>query len=832
MAPCPMSHRRGWGCPPHSDSPPKGTAPLAKVAVKLYRSPGLRLGFADSIAMIGPSLGPTIALSLHRQSTDKRDQDQPMDRKEYTDDIDLQKYWLILKRRWLPATLVFTGTLAAALFYAVSRTPIYNTTGALIFVSNTTPSLTGLGENLGRLDTLFMANNPLDTQAEILTSNTLLNQVITALNLRDEGGNPLHPNNVRENLTVRGVPGTDILHISYTDPDPDLTHKVVNQLMEAYIQYDVATNRTEAASARQFLEQELPTAEAAVNEAAEALRAFKDRNQIVNLEDEAKAAVEVLSVLDNNINGARAELASAQARSQQVAQQIAMDLPMALATNRLTQNPTVQNTLSRLQAVQGELSQSLARYTEAHPIIQNLRSQEATVTEQLRRQVTEVTGLNLEIPATRMQLTTLEQQLIAQWVQTEVDRMSLETRVQSLLETRDRYLEWSLTFPNLERQQQQLVNQLRAAQDTYDRLLIRRQEIQLAENQTVGNARILDYAILPRSAMGSNKKVVLAAGIVGGGLLAVGIAALLDLIDRSVKTVKEAQQTFGLPLLGLIPYYRLPPQPKDGAMVEPSPPLIGPLAEHYPMVSDAYQMLQANLKFVSSDKRLKTFVVTSAVAGEGKTAVASQLALTMAQSGRKVLLLEADMRSPSQHHVWNVLNGIGLSHVLVGEGSLREALQSLSPTLTLMTAGVHPPNPLALIDSEQMAKLLKELAQDYDLVILDTPPLANCADAAILGKIADGVVLVVRPRVLDSTAAAAAKSLLERSNAQVLGLVANGTEVTTTHEDYTPPKSHLPKPPRPTLVNQPWGQRAKALLGLTGSPRSSLLPKRSDPGPG
>jgi len=142
------------------------------------------------------------------------------------------------------------------------------------------------------------------------------------------------------------------------------------------------------------------------------------------------------------------------------------------------------------------------------------------------------------------------------------------------------------------------------------------------------------------------------------------------------------------------------------------------------------------------------------------------------------------MRSPQQHTIWDVINGIGLSHVLVGEGSLDQALQPVGPNLTLMTAGVQPPNPLALIDSEQMAKLLEQMAQRYDRVVIDTPPLVNSAEAAILGPMADGVVLVVRPRQLDSASATAAKALLDRSNATVLGLVANGIDFNTDHEDY------------------------------------------------
>lgn len=708
-----------------------------------------------------------------------------MTAKDYTDEIDLQKYLLVLRRRWLPASLVFVSSVVLAGVYGVTRPPVYLTSGALIFATNATTSLTGVGENLGRLEPLFLSNNPLDTQAEILTSDTLIQQVIEDLKLQDEEGREISPYALKMNLSVKAVPGTDVLRISYETDDPELSAKVVNRLMETYIQYDIRTNRADAAAAREFIEQELPVAEIAVNEAAADLQRFKDRNRIISLEDESKSAVESLAVLETQISQLRAELASGQTRSRELTQQLEMDVATAVTSNTLSQVPGVQQALGSFQAIQAELSQARARYTDNHPIIENLKRQEAAAYDLLQTQVAQVVTQPLETEPGRLQLGTLQQQLVSQLVQTEVDRLALESRIGSLLESRDRYLDWSSTFPDLEKQQQQLVNRLRAAQTTYEGLLLRQQQIQLAENQTVGNARILDYASVPTDSVGTSSKLYVGAGGVGGFLMGIAIAVLLDLVDRSVKTVKEAETLFGWPVLGVIPKYRLTglTPPLEGEVVAP---LTIAHAGPYPMVSDAYQMLQANLKFVSSDKRLKTFVVTSSVPEEGKTSVAAQLAMTISQSGRKVLLIEADLRSPNQHHVWGVMNGIGLSHVLVGEGNLEESLQPISENLTLMTAGVQPPNPLALLDSEQMANVLGNLSQQYDMVIIDTPPLAGAADAAILGKMTDGVILVVRPRVADSASATAAKSLLARSNATVLGLVANAVEMKIEHDDYSP----------------------------------------------
>jgi len=709
-----------------------------------------------------------------------------MNSKEYTDDIDLLKYWLVLKRRWLPAFTVLIGSISLAVMYALRQEPAYQASGKLIFETSDATTLTGVEENFGRLKTLNLGKDHLETQAEILRSDSLLEQMILELDIRDEENELVAPGTVLDNLGVRAVPGTDVLSISYEDNDPELAAALVNHLMETYIEYDIQANRADAAAARQFIEEELPISEQAMNEAAEDLRRFKDRNNVVDLPTEARVAVDTLAVLDQQISQSAADLADVRAQSLELSQQLGMELEQAVGLNTLSQTAGVQQVVGKLQAIQTELNQQRAKYTERHPLIENLQRQEAAAYSLLREKVREVLGQQLNVTPSQLQSGELQQELVAQLVQVEVNRIGLQNRLTSLSEARDRYVAWNQKFPDLEKAQQQLINRLQAAQTTYEGLLLRRQQIQLAENQTIGNAKILDYASTPENSVGRSSKLYLGAGAVGGLILGIALAFLLDIVDRSVKTVKEAETLFGYPLLGLIPKYRLLPSHGELDNSQSFAPLTSSRATLYPIISDAYQMLQANLKFVSSDQPLKAFVITSSVADEGKTTVAAQLAMTISQAGRRVLLIDADMRSPGQHHIWNLINGIGLSHVLVGEGSLEEAIQQpIDENLDLMPAGVHPPNPLALLDSTQMANILSQLSDQYDTVIIDTPALAGAADAAILGKMADGVLLVVSPRTVDSARATAAKSLLQRSQAKVLGLVANGVDDTSEHEDYT-----------------------------------------------
>jgi capsular exopolysaccharide synthesis family protein len=282
-----------------------------------------------------------------------------------------------------------------------------------------------------------------------------------------------------------------------------------------------------------------------------------------------------------------------------------------------------------------------------------------------------------------------------------------------------------------------------------------------------------------------------------GLLLGIAAAFFIDLIDRSLKTVKEAEAQYGYTMLGLVPKFETSDTP---TVISPSADDISPrviaMTSPRSVIHEAYQMLQANLKFMSLDRKVKTIVISSAVPREGKSEVAANLAATIAQSGRRVLLVDADMRNPSQHHLWGIVNSVGLSNVVVDQNELRQAVKPVTSNLSILTAGVMPPNPLAIIDSEAMTTFIETVAKDYDYVLFDTPPLAGTADAAVLGKMADGVLIVVRPGVADSASVAAAKSLLARSEPNILGLVANGVNVRYEPDSYfyyTSPREQLPE---------------------------------------
>ena len=196
-------------------------------------------------------------------------------------------------------------------------------------------------------------------------------------------------------------------------------------------------------------------------------------------------------------------------------------------------------------------------------------------------------------------------------------------------------------------------------------------------------------------------------------------------------------------------------------------------------------MLQSNLKFLSSDKQVKSIVVTSSVSGEGKSAVAANLATAMAQAEHKVLLVDADLHRPMQHRIWSVYNDRGLSNLIAEQLDPTTAIEEILPGLDLLTSGVIPPSPATLLDSQRMAMLIKYWSENYDFVIIDTPAIDFAADAPIMGRMADGILLAVKPGAVEREQANFTKEILERSGQNVLGMVFTGISPESEPRSYS-----------------------------------------------
>ncbi len=687
-------------------------------------------------------------------------------------EIDLQQYWLIVMRRWLPASSAFFCVLMLSVFLASLQKPVYRAQGKLLLKSDRTALLTGIGTELGEFSPLTVQSSPLKTETEVLLSAPLLEKTIARLKATDPHGDFRELGAMGERLKVTAVSGADVLQVAFEDRNPQTAATVVNELMKVYIDNNIATNRGRAAAAREFIAQQLPKTEATVHQADVELRRFKEQNGITNLEEESKSLVANTSSLQSDIIKTSTDLADATARLSALKSKVGLSSEAAISLSSLGQAVGVQQALKELQDTQNQLAIEQSRYEDQYPTVVNLKQKEAALRALLKTRVSGVVGRPGAVADASLQIGSTKQSLIEKFVATEVERLGLANRVAVLSNAADRYRLRAGTFPRLEQDQRELQRRLEVSQTTYETLLKKLQEVKVTEQQDTGNARIVELAAMPTAPVGTKKLL----SLVMGGLLAT-IAAIVTIIaleaaDRSVKTLKEARQLFNYTWLGSIPRFGKSSLPR-GKYADYLVPALPVRDQPRSPISAAYRMLQANMKFLNVGKEFKTVVVTSSVPKEGKSTVSANLAATIAQLGRRVLLIDTDLYHPQQHHIWNLTNAVGLTNVIVGESSLAAAFNPVMDRLDVLTAGVVPPNPLAVLDSKPMSDLVAAVAQNYDFVILDASPLMVGAEALTLGKITDGLLMVVRPGVLDFASANTVKELLQQSGQNILGMVVN-----------------------------------------------------------
>jgi capsular exopolysaccharide synthesis family protein len=700
-------------------------------------------------------------------------------------DLDLQKFWYIIKRRWIPATFIFAISVGAAAVLGSLKKPVFEAEGKLLIKKvNQTSALTGLGEPIGQLESLDIKSSPINTEIEVISSKPILIKTIKNLNLKDDDGVPLQPEKLAELINLRAIPATDVLQVSYESKSLKEAEAVVNELMKLYMENNIQTNRAAAVAAGDFIARQLPETAANVRKIEEALRRFQQQNNVISLGEESRSAVAIQKELETKITETKVALAEVMARVESLQKKVGMNFQDAINTDSLKSSTGVQQVLNNLQKVEEDLALAQTRFYQTHPTVQSLIGQRDALESLLDKRVAEVSKNNPSITTANLQIGEVTQKLTEDLTKSEVESVALRNRLNSLSNVLAIHQKRINILPQLEQEEKKYERQLETARTTHENLLKKLQEVRVTENQNIGNARIIEPAFVTKKSTKSTKIMFLILGGALGTLIATAMVVLLELKDRSVKTLKEIRKLFGYTLLSTIPSLKkksyLNLKDTDNNTLPEIPVRDNPDLP----IADAYRMLQANLKFISSDKPLQVIVVTSSVPKEGKSTVSANLAAAIAQLGQRVLLVDADMQNPIQHHLWGVNNTKGLSDIIVGQVEFETVVSAGMLSLDVLSAGATTPNPLFLLDSRKMETLIKDFKNTYDFVIIDAPSLMMRADALALGKMADGILLIARPGVLTSGDAATAREALERSGQNVLGMVVNGVMPENESDSY------------------------------------------------
>ena len=679
-----------------------------------------------------------------------------------TTDLEILGYLQKVKRRWKPALAVFLLTVGGAFLATTLLEEKYQAEGKILFQQKN--NLLGIDRGVGQLNPLANNQTPLLTQQELMYSAPVLQETIDTLELKNEDGEPLTPRDLRERLKIEILGGSDVIEIVYEDTDAILADDVVNTLMSVYIDAQVRSIQAESENAGFFVDEQIPQIEQKLKQQETLLQDFREKYNIVDLTEEKRILVAELGTFNRQIANLGSQLQGTQAQAASLQKELGLNLKQAIAINQLGNSPITQSTLTELADTETTLAQERQRYTENHPSVASLLEKKADLRQNLQQQIASAVGNGVKVADGLLQDNRFQEDPLEKFINIKVEELSLQQQLSSTYNYQQAYLKRAEQLPKLERREREITQQVETARKTYENLLSTQQDLQILKSKETGNAQIIERAVEPTD--GSTGKVALLALGVIAGLLLSNLAVIgLELQDRSIKTIAEIKKKLPFKLLGVVPINDL--NDRQGVIVQQEP-------DSY--ASEIYRMIQANLKFVTSQRPPKVILVTSSVPGEGKSTVTANLAAAIAQLGRQVLLVDGDLRKSAQHQLWETGKYTGIKDVLIGQVSLKEAASQPMPKLDLLSSGTTPPNPLALLDSDEMSELIAKARKNYDIVLIDAPPLPVTADVLTLSKLVDGILFVSRPGVVENESAELAIEALESTGQKVLGMVINGVE--------------------------------------------------------
>ena len=689
-------------------------------------------------------------------------------------ELDIQFFiQVLLKRKWLilSVVLLVVGAVAAWTF---SQTRIYRST-ATVLLSKRAPQV--LGKEVREVVDLSMGtywNNKeyMKTQEKVIMSKNLARQVAEELNLatnnvfwnsnQGKGGKQkvtrtldMATVKLRGLVVAKNVKDSNIIEVSVEHPDPSLAAELANAMALTYRDQNLRYKVDKTRIASLWLSKQLDKLKKKLEKEELELYNFKKVNNIisVSLENKQSLIVRRIEKFNEALTDIRMKRMKLTSQRRQLKKAVAKD-PMKITAPVVIENSTIQ-ALKTAYVVEHKRYKALkSRYLDRHPVVLEQKAKMDSAEKDLTREVQNV----LKAVESKYQAT---RQTEGQWA------AAMQKAKEEALALNKREVEYR-------KKQRSQINTAKL----YSMLLMRIEESNLSEKLEVNNIRMLDKAaagitVKPRVT------VNLLIGVFLGFVLAIGLAFLVETLDRTVKSQEDIEVIPGLVYLGMMP--KIPGTPNNrGGKRGPPKPEVDLIVHKNPKspVAESCRSIRTNLLFSSPDRPLRRLLVTSSGPKEGKTTTAVSLAITMAQAGTRVLIVDTDMRRPRLHKIFGVSGTTGITSILQGDCPVEDAVKTTDvPNLLVLPCGPTPPRPAEQCQSKAFLAVLDDLTERYDRVILDSPPVMVVTDAVILSTLVDGTMLVARTGQTSRVAHREASRQLLDVGANVLGSVLNDMDL-------------------------------------------------------
>ncbi|KAA3655689.1 MAG: hypothetical protein DWQ10_17060, partial [Calditrichaeota bacterium] len=543
-------------------------------------------------------------------------------------------------------------------------------------------------------------------------------------------------------LSITPLRNTDMIEIKVTAVTPDEAAFIANNLTVAYQEKNRSMSQEEVRQVKEFLEDQLGSIKTQLAESENALRDFMQNKKVVALSHETEELIKKLAEFEGFYHEALTSLNSFRERLAYINEQLGknrqnFDIESISADTYFEE---LKKSMAILQSRRSAYMANLINrgvYNENDMELKKFDEQIAGLTEKLKTELAKLASQDIVNPVA------MNEQLFKSKVEVEANIQALKPKVTSLKSIVDEYTGKLESLPQKSLQLARLQRAAKVDEKIYLMMKEKFQESRITEVGQLGDVRIIDPAKPPKNPVRPKKMLNMILGVIVGLGLGVGITFLLEAMDNSIRTSEDVER-IGVTILGSIPvikeqetYNKIKVQSKNMQNGTPddvkrmASRLITHFAPKSP-ISEAYRTFRTNIQYAKIDRRLQTMLVTSPGPGEGKSTSAVNLAITMAQMGSRVVLIDADLRRPVVHSIFNTDRRIGLTNLLIGRAKLEETIvQTEINNLSIITCGTLPPNPSELLGSEPMDRLLVELKAKFDVVLFDTPPVIAVTDAAV-----------------------------------------------------------------------------------------------------
>jgi succinoglycan biosynthesis transport protein ExoP len=716
---------------------------------------------------------------------------------------DFRVYWGILKkRRWTILSIIlcfFTLTLIGTL----KQRPIYRAS-ALLEIEKENPNVSTLKELFQLED---VSDSYLETQYKLLRSESLASRVIKDLHLDqigefnalvrsrnsgNENGSAAFPTDsahelavlrhFEDRVNVEPVRRSRLVQTTFESQDPKLAANIVNSLAANFIQENLENRWDATQKASTWLSHELDGLKIRLEKSEDDLRQYAEANGLLFLETEQGKTE---NIVDQRLRQLQDELTKAQAdRFQKEAVYRLVEAGDYSALPAIVDNKMIQDLTVRLADLERQEAELTSTFNESYPKVEKIHSQVSRIEQLLDRE-------------RKRAAKGIEDDYVAAGRRETLVRNAFEEQQKQANHVAERSVQYNI-----------LKREVDTNKQLYEGLLQRLREAGVSAGLKSSNIRIVDPAQPPTTPVKPRIFLNLAVGLILGVCVAAGAAFVQEQMDNTLKTPGDIEQFLRAPALALIPFQESLNHSANGdhtragygwwllgrnrellpreKQLEKGGIRIDEVGTEHSALSEAFRGLRTSVLLSRARRAPRSLIFCSAEPGEGKTTVASNLAISLAQLGKRVLLIDGDIRRPSVHKLFDIPGRSGLVTYLAGIGEWQKLVQPAGESgLDCLVSGPVPPNPAELLSSDAMRSLLREAATAYDFVLIDSPPLLNVADGRILAALVEGAILVTKEGATPRELVQRAQSYVREAGGHVIGVVLNGVHSSLDGYYYT-----------------------------------------------